>query len=120
MSKKLQTYRMDAGNETVGEHKATTPSKALREFFGADLVEQDGRYGKLADGRSCIALLLHGGRRYFGRGDERRSDEHVTRLSRRGGGWGFRCSCGESPNRSHKHRRVVEGWAARHEAEATA
>lgn len=66
MTKKLQTYRMDAGGEPVGEHKATTPTKALREFFGDKLVEQDGRYGKLADGRFVVALLVHGGRRYLG------------------------------------------------------
>jgi len=68
---KMQTYRMDAGNETVGEHRATTPTKALREFWGDKLVEQSGRYGKLDDGRRCVALLVHGGRAYYGRGAER-------------------------------------------------
>ena len=63
---KTQTYRMDAGGERVGEQKATTPNKALREFFGDELVSSDGRYGKLADGRGCVALLVHGGRRYLG------------------------------------------------------
>lgn len=64
--RKLQTYRMDAGDETVGTHKAATPAKALREFFGAALATQDGRYGRLTDGRSCVALLVHGGRQYRG------------------------------------------------------
>lgn len=63
---KLQTYRMDAGSETLGEHQATTPNKALREFFGDRLASSDGRYGRLTDGRTCVALLVHGGRRYLG------------------------------------------------------
>lgn len=59
---KTQTYKMLAGNEWVGEHRATTPNKALREFFGDDLVSHDGRYGKLTDGRNAAAMLVHGGR----------------------------------------------------------
>jgi hypothetical protein len=66
MPKKMQTYRMDAGTETVGQHKATTPNRALREFFGDDLARSDGRYGRLKDGRECVALLVHGGRQYRG------------------------------------------------------
>lgn len=71
MAAKMHTYRMDAGGETLGEHKATTPNKALREFFGDKLASHDGRYGKLTDGRTCIALTTNAGRAYYGRGDER-------------------------------------------------
>jgi hypothetical protein len=71
MARKLQTYRMDAGGETLGHHKATTPARALKEFFGDQLMPfptgmTGGRYGKLVDGRNCAALLVHGGRRYLG------------------------------------------------------
>ena len=72
---KTQTYRMDAGGETLGVHEAATPNKALREFFGDDLASHDGRYGRLTDGRSCVALLVHAGRRRY-------ADERTTRVLR--------------------------------------
>jgi hypothetical protein len=46
--------------------------------------------------------------------------EHKTIVSKRGGGYGFRCSCGEAPNRSTRQRKVAEQWARAHEAEKAA
>jgi hypothetical protein len=46
------------------------------------------------------------------------TETHVAHADRRGGGWGFRCSCGEAPNRSHRHRRVAERWARDHAQDA--
>lgn len=39
---------------------------------------------------------------------------HTTTITRRGSGWGFRCSCGHSPNRSSRRRRDAERWADQH------
>lgn len=71
-SAKAQTYCMQAGGETLGYVQATTPAKALRAYFGSLLASQDGRYGSLTDGRTCVALLVHGGRRYLGGNEGRR------------------------------------------------
>lgn len=40
---------------------------------------------------------------------------HRANVTRRGSGWGWRCSCGEEPNRSTRNRRTAEGWAKDHE-----
>ena len=63
---KEQTYSMRIEYDPVGEFKATTPNRALRAYFGSDLAESKGRYGRLKDGRYVSALLVHGGRRYLG------------------------------------------------------
>ncbi len=44
---------------------------------------------------------------------------HDATVNRRGGGWGFRCTCGEAPNRSTRQRRIAEGWADTHVATAS-
>jgi hypothetical protein len=59
---KTQTYKMLTGSEWEGEQQATTPNKALREFYGDRLASSDGRYGRLTDGTTCAAMLVHGGR----------------------------------------------------------
>ncbi len=46
------------------------------------------------------------------------TSEHHAAVTRRGSGYGFRCTCGEEPNRSSKQRKVAEGWAKSHEASA--
>lgn len=45
---------------------------------------------------------------------------HETTVSKRGSGYGFRCTCGEAPNQSSKQRAVAEQRAAMHVANATA
>lgn len=52
-----RTYAMYEGNEKTAEYKGTTPSAALRGFFGDRLASSKGRYGRLNDGRPCAALL---------------------------------------------------------------
>ncbi len=42
--------------------------------------------------------------------------EHITQITRRGSGYGFRCSCGEQPYRSSKRRSDAERWAELHKA----
>ena len=64
---KTQTYEMHVGSDVAGTQQATTPNRALREFFGERLASSDGRYGRLTDGTTCTAYLVHGGRRYYGR-----------------------------------------------------
>ncbi len=63
---KEQTYLIRRGDGTdIARVRATSPAKALRLVCGDSLVSQDGRYGRLADGLSVAALLVHGGRRTY-------------------------------------------------------
>jgi hypothetical protein len=80
---KTQTYNVEAytlDDQTnltrLGVVTAPTPSAALRKVCGDDLAEHKGRYGSLKDGRRVMALLVHGGRAYYGRG----SDDHLAKL----------------------------------------
>jgi hypothetical protein len=74
---KTQTYRVkDADGTLLGTAMDTTPARALRQVCGDDLAKQNGRYGTLKDGRHVTALLVHGGRHFYGRGD----DDHLARV----------------------------------------
>ncbi len=44
------------------------------------------------------------------------SQQHHATVTRRGSGYGYRCTCGQEPNQSTKQRRTAEGWAKIHEA----
>jgi hypothetical protein len=62
----MSTYRLNVDSQKT-EHtvKGTSPAKALKalvEQAGLALASQDGRYGKLADGRSVSALTEPWGR----------------------------------------------------------
>lgn len=60
------SYRLHVdGENTEFRVKGRSPAKALCELVeaaGLELASQDGRYGKLADGRSCMALTEPWGR----------------------------------------------------------
>lgn len=70
-----RNYRIDVAGEPVGYVVATSPTKALRDWFGDALASQDGRYGRLQDGRSCVALTMSWSRRRVD------PNERTTRLS---------------------------------------
>ena len=40
-----------------------------------------------------------------------------AKVTRRGSGWGYRCTCGEAPNQSTRQRRTAERWARLHQVE---
>lgn len=75
----MSSYRLYLNSEKTDHRcQGSSPAKALRELCeaaGLELASQDGRYGKLADGRSCSALTEPWSRRRLD------SMERQTRLS---------------------------------------
>lgn len=63
----MSYYRLHVESErTKHRVEGTSPARALRRMVaaaGLELRRQDGRYGKLMDGRSCSALTEPHGRR---------------------------------------------------------
>lgn len=73
----MSGYKLYVDGEAT-EHRVAgrSPAKALRDLAalaGLELVSQQGRYGKLADGRSASALTERWGRAHY-------SEAGTTRL----------------------------------------
>ena len=75
----MSRYELLVGNDRTGRVVAgTSPAKALRQLCadaGLVLASQDGRYGRLVDGRTVAALTEAWSRRRVD------PNERTTRLS---------------------------------------
>jgi hypothetical protein len=73
----MSRYRLYvAGEQTEHAVEGRSPARALRELVqvaGVKLVHQDGRYGRLEDGRRCSALTEPWGRAHY-------ADARTTRV----------------------------------------
>lgn len=95
--------------EAVAEKVGVTPEQVAQALFGRHEVPSDAFYAAYDDEVSVLT------ERYR----TSQAVTHTIQIGRRASGWGWRCSCGESPNQAWKRRADAERSAGMHEASRT-